>query len=545
MLVSFDPLVCGSLQVWRKERKLVFKGSTYKIGQRAFDLLLFLIENRGKIVSKGEIFERVWPGVVVEENNLTVQISSLRKILGPNVIATISGRGYRLLTNSIDTAPLSNGDIDDFFFREKPSVAVMPFLHLSSDKSREYFTDGISDDITTELSRFRSLFVISRQSSFTFKNLEIDIRAVAQYLGVRYIVEGSVRLTGVRVRIKAQLTDALTGRHVWIDSYEGALDELFNIQDEIVAQISVAVSQGIELHEYHTLRVRPAHWGAYEIAVEALELANNAYNVSDQVTPSIALTRANEALALDENSFTGLTAKAFALWLLLHYNLSPNRGDTVNEALSVLERLEFIEGNNSTVHVFRGMVLSEQHKFNEALASLRKAHSLNPNNIKGLGALGLISIYTEDFESAVDYVTIALRLSPVDPWEWGLRTILSLAHSNLGDYAQALVHAQLASSLAPKVVNTHVVTSIAFMGLNNLDSAAEAMSMAIVRSPSYIEKRLREFSSERARGVQAEKILNFILQAVLLVDRKLIPESLHRLIGEIEISSWHKKIHLS
>jgi TolB-like protein/Flp pilus assembly protein TadD len=541
-MVSIDPWTCGSLEVWRETRKLVYEGSAYKIGNRAFDLLLFLVENRDRIVSKSEIFEKVWPGVVVEENNLTVQISSLRKILGSNVIVTFSGRGYRFLAGSIQNASVAASDVSEVSFREKPSVAVMPFLHLASDKSREYFTDGITDDITTELSRFRSLFVISRQSSFSFKNQEVDVRVVAQKLGVRYVVEGSVRLTGVRVRIKSQLTDALTGRHVWIDSYDGALDELFSIQDEIVARISVAVSQGVELHEYHRLRVRPAHWGAYEIAVEALELANNAYNISDQVTPAIALSRANEALALDEKSFTGLTAKAFSLWLLLHYNLSSNRDETIREALCTLEKLEFIEGNNSAVHVFRGMVLSESYKFNDGLNCLRKAYSLNPNNIKGLGALGLLSIYTEDYESAIDFVTMALRLSPVDPWEWGLRTILSLALSSLGDYEQALIHARLAVSLAPKVVNTHVVTAIACIGLNDFSSAAEAINLAVLRSPTYLVKRLSEFISGCERGEQAEKILNFILQSVLLLDRELLPESLLSVLNEIEMYKLKKAV---
>lgn len=533
MIASIDPWICGPLQIWREERKFVFEGSTYKVGNRAFDLLLFLVENRGRIVSKSEIFESVWPGVVVEVNNLTVQISTLRKILGPNIIATFSGRGYRFLTGSNESASVSSEDDAELYINEKPSVAVMPFLHLASDKSREYFTDGISDDITTELSRFRSLFVISRQSSFSFKNVMVDVRVVAQKLGVRYVVEGSVHLTDVRVRIKAQLTDASTGRHVWIDSYDGAIEELFDIQDEIVARISVAVSQGIELHEYHTLRVRPEHWGAYEIAVEALEMANNAYNISDQVSPLLALSRANEALALDKNSFTGLTAKIFSLWLLLHYNLSSDREATASDALKSLERLEFIEGNNSAVHVFRGMVLSELHKFEESLVCLHRAYSLNSNNIKGLGALGLLSVYTEEYDSAIDYVKLALRISPVDPWEWGLRTILSLAYSSLGDYKQALIQARLATSLAPKVVNTHVVTAVAFIGLSDFTAAAEAMSIAVVRSPSYIEKRLQELVSKRRRGKQAEKVLNFILQAVLLLDRNLLSESLNCLLREI------------
>lgn len=184
MMPSPAPWVFGSLQVWPEDRKLVADGVTHRPGARAFDLLLLLVENRDRVVSKAEIFKRIWSGLVVEENNLTVQISALRKILGPDMLATFSGRGYRFMVGPMDGATPASESSGELPLPDKPSIAVLPFLHMASDTTREYFTDGITEDITTELSRFRSLFVISRQSSFTYKGQAVDVRTVARELGM-------------------------------------------------------------------------------------------------------------------------------------------------------------------------------------------------------------------------------------------------------------------------------------------------------------------------------------------------------------------------
>lgn len=207
----------ANAELWPAERLLVINGHTAPVGSRAFDMLLCLIEYRDRTVSKDELLQRVWPGTVVDESNLTVHIGALRKLLGPATIGTIPSRGYRftapraadlVLPGGLPTLPQPLAHAD------KPSLAVMPFLNLSGDAGQDYFVEGVVDDIISALSRVRSFFVITRSSSFTTKGRVLDAPLVGCQLGVRYLVEGSFRQAGSRLRIGLQLVETDAGRVV-------------------------------------------------------------------------------------------------------------------------------------------------------------------------------------------------------------------------------------------------------------------------------------------------------------------------------------------
>lgn len=534
MMPSPAPWVFGSLQVWPEDRKLVADGVTHRPGARAFDLLLLLVENRDRVVSKAEIFKRIWSGLVVEENNLTVQISALRKILGPDMLATFSGRGYRFMVGPMDGATPASESSGELPLPDKPSIAVLPFLHMASDTTREYFTDGITEDITTELSRFRSLFVISRQSSFTYKGQAVDVRTVARELGVRYVVEGSVRITARKLRVTAQLIDAHSGAHVWAEKYDGDLEELFNIQDEIVGRISAAVAQGVESHEFHTLRQRPADWGAYEIAVEAYQLASDAFNRSDRALRERALARAQEALTLDPHSTTGLVTKLLVLWHALFFATAHDREATLKEAFEALDHLQAIDASNAAVYTYRGLLLHEAGQNGPALACLQKAHQVNPNDVGALGALGMLEMLSDMSAEAAEHLLQARRLSPLDPWAWSPNTLLANAYIGLKDYPQALHFAQLGASQAPHVVTPHIVMATAFVGLGQLAQAAEAMTRAVQVGPEFVQKRLQMLEPPLPLSESMQRRLILMLTATLLVDRALMPDPLRLLVGRLE-----------
>ena len=189
----------GRFEIRPSERRLLDAGVDVTLGSRAFDLLLTLVEQRDRVVSKSELLERVWPGLVVEENNLTVQISTLRKVLGAAALNTVQGRGYRFVmplpeaVDAVDTAVAGASASPVWPLPDKPSIAVLPFANLSDAADQEYFSDGITEDILTELSRCHSLFVIARNSSFSYKGRAVDVRTVARELGVRYVLEGRDR----------------------------------------------------------------------------------------------------------------------------------------------------------------------------------------------------------------------------------------------------------------------------------------------------------------------------------------------------------------
>jgi len=230
----------GRFAVQLAERRLLLENQSIPVGTRAFDVLVALIDRAGHLVTKEELIERVWPNLVIEENNLQVQVSALRKILGPEIIATIPGRGYRFTvalksTESQTIPPPSQvfREIDD----STPSIAVLPFANLSDDKANEYFADGLAEELLNVLSKIRGLKVVSRTSSFYFKGSNVDLASIAQKLNVATVVQGSIRKSGTRVRITAQLIQVATDTHLWSETYDRELDDIFAVQDDIAQSV--------------------------------------------------------------------------------------------------------------------------------------------------------------------------------------------------------------------------------------------------------------------------------------------------------------------
>jgi TolB-like protein len=213
-------------------RELWCDGAPVRLGSRALDVLSALAAAKGNVVTKDELLARVWPGLVVEENNLQVQVSALRKALdedksGQSYLVTVPGRGYRLIGLI--------GNSNEPALPDKPSIAVLPFQNMSDDPKQEYFADGMVEDIITALCHMRWLFVIARDSSFVYKGRTVDVKQVGRELGVRYVVEGGVRKAAHRVRITAQLIDASTGAHLWADHFDGDREDIFDLQDRPTA----------------------------------------------------------------------------------------------------------------------------------------------------------------------------------------------------------------------------------------------------------------------------------------------------------------------
>jgi TolB-like protein len=260
------------------------------IGSRALEVLYTLVERSGDLVLRDEILEAAWPGTVVEGSNLPVQIAALRRVLDQDraersCILTVPGRGYRFVTPVMRASAEAALPLPD-----KPSIAVLPFANLSGDPDQEYFADGMVEEIITALSRIRGLFVIARNSSFTYKGRTVDVKQVGRELGVRYVLEGSVRKAASRVRITAQLIDASTGSHLWADRFEGALTEVFDLQDEVASGVAGIIEPALQAAEAARSARRPtAQQTAYDLYLRALALSLS-YE-KDQVTQSLDLLK--------------------------------------------------------------------------------------------------------------------------------------------------------------------------------------------------------------------------------------------------------------
>src|SRR6185437_4517425 len=235
---SQEAFLFGRFRLSTGRRELTANGTPVALGARAFDLLLALVRRNGVVASKDELLAEVWPGTIVEENNLQVQVSSIRKVLGEEAedgryLLTVPGRGYRFVapvervSEDAAPAPPQPGASAPLPLPEKPSVAVLPFTNMSGDPEQEYFADGMAEEIITALSRCAWLFVIARNSSVTYKGRAVAVRLVGRELGVRYVLEGSVRRGGNRLRFTGQLIDATTGAHIWADRFDDELSDVF------------------------------------------------------------------------------------------------------------------------------------------------------------------------------------------------------------------------------------------------------------------------------------------------------------------------------
>jgi TolB-like protein len=276
-------IVLGPFRLDTLGRSLTRDGAPVPVGGRALDVLALLAAAAGETIGKDTLLDQVWPGLTVEENNLHVQISTLRRLLGDRWIVTVPGRGYRLIVPA--TEPPVTAEIDEarppalaVTLPDIPSIAVLPFANMSANRRQEYFSDGVADDIITELSRNRFLFVVARNSSFSYKGRAVDVKQIARELGVRYLLEGSVRESGGRVRVNAQLIDAGAGNHLWAERYDRDRADVFAVQDKIARAVTIAIQPAITQAELRRALRKPRGsldaWEAYQRGMWHLLIGN-------------------------------------------------------------------------------------------------------------------------------------------------------------------------------------------------------------------------------------------------------------------------------
>jgi TolB-like protein/predicted ATPase/class 3 adenylate cyclase len=389
----------------RRDNKLV------RLGSRARDILCLLAAAGGAVVSKDEVMARVWPGVVVEENNLRVHIRALRTALeedGDSCIVTVPGRGYRMLRPqqpaTADPAPEPILPLPD-----KPSLVVLPFLNLSGDPEQEYFADGMVEEIITALSRIRWLFVIARTSSFSYKGQAVDVRQIGRELGVRYVLEGSVRKGGNRVRITYQLIDARTGAHLSADRFDGSLEDVFELQDKVASSVAGAIEPALQAAEAARSTARPtADLTAYDLYLRAHAMVSSSARQIPQALPLL-----EQAIGRDSDYGPALAWAALCS-LQLHSDGRSNDGDADRlKGIDYAHRALQAASDDPGVLAIAAMVLAY---FGEDLSAMTvlvdRALALNPSFALGWFFSGQIRRWAGDLDTAIAHGETALRLSP-------------------------------------------------------------------------------------------------------------------------------------
>ena len=469
--------------------QLLREGKPVAISQRGLALLKALVDANGQVVDKSQLVEKAWPGMIVEEGNLTVQIAALRKALGTDAagndwIITVPRIGYRLLIPRAQTRVNTEAMV-------LPSLALLPFANLSGDAEQDYFADGVVEDIITALSRFKSFAVIARNSTFVYKGRAVDIREVAADLGVRYVLEGSVRRGGNRLRITAQLVEAVTNAHLWAYTFDGEVGELFDFQDRITESVVTVVEPNIQQAEIErSRRDRPESLKAYDLYLKSLALRT--VNANREATAAISELLA-KALAIEPQNPTYLTLASWALCVPSICGWGPMSSNARQRCTDYIDRALLNARDDSTVLSFCANSLTQGlHDYERGIELARCAIDANPNDLNAVSVAGVTALHFGDVQEAIDYFHRGIRLNPRDPnAPWPL---CGIAHAELvrGNYAEALRWAGKSLALDPQFSITYWMLIAACAHLGRMDEARVWLAKFRVLAPNVTVASIRE-----------------------------------------------------
>jgi adenylate cyclase len=468
---------------------------------QVFDLLELLLRNRGRVVSKDELVVSIWGGRAITDSALTTRINAVRAAVGDDgksqqVVRTLPRKGFRFVADVQEDEPSTPGAHDvagpvspTLALPDKPSIAVLPLKNLPHDPTQEHISDGITEDIITELSRFSELFLIARNSSFQYKGQAIDVRQVGRELGVRYVLEGSFRRHDGRVRIAAQLVDALTGAHRWAERYDRELADVFALQDELARGIATTLVAHVNKAEAErTLLKPPASWRAYEYFVRGADILAS-YWSSVKVADLYESRRLLEqSLAIDPG-FARAYASLSTTWIIAWRNrLDKHHLDpaALDEAHRTANRAVQLNPSLPQAHASLGVVLAWKRQHDAGVAEFEKAVALNPNFTDWRMAIALV--YAGQSERAVEVLKAHMRLDPfyvpLAP-HW-----LGLAHYTLGQFPEALAALSECALRAPNYGAAHLWLAATHARMGQMDAARSEAEKMLALDPGFTIERV-------------------------------------------------------
>ena len=471
-----------------ERRELTRGAQPVAVGPKVFDLLLHLIRNRDQVVTRDDLLAAVWDGRIVSESTLTSHVNAVRKAIGDTgkeqrLVRTVSRKGLRFVGEVREEEPPARAPVAHsvnsieesrpvLSLPDSPSIAVLPFRNLSGDPGQDYFADGVVEDIITALSRIRWLFVIARNSSFAYKGRTVDEKLVGRELGVRYVVEGSVRQSDNRVRITGQLVDAATGTHLWAERFEGTLDDIFELQDQITTSIVGAIASQLERAEIERARRKPTgNLSAYDHYLRAMpHLHRGTREAIDKALPLF-----HKAVALDPEF---ASAHAMAAWCHCWRKINGWMIDQPGEFADGirLARLAVELGKDDAVALTRaGHTLAHlADDLDGAVALLDKALLLNPNLAAAWFLGGFLRAERGDPEIAIEFFTRAMRFSPLDPEMFRMQAGMAMSHLFAGRFDVALSWAEQSFRQLPSFVFVVLVIAACHALSGQMEEAQDA-----------------------------------------------------------------------
>jgi TolB-like protein/Tfp pilus assembly protein PilF len=471
--------------LFRRDERGVF--APLAMGSRALGILGLLVERAGEVVSRTEIITAVWPETAVEDSNLNVQIAGLRRVLDDgqtarSCIQTIPGRGYRLVVpvTRVAAVPASGPPS----LPDKPSIAVLPFDNMSGDLKQEYFADGMVEEIITALARIRWLFVIARNSSFAYKGQAIDIKQVGRELGVRYLLEGSVRKAGGRLRISVQLIDALNGSHLWADRFEGALADVFGLQDKVASSVAGIIEPELQAVETARSALRPtSDLTAFDLYLRALRHLDQ----FEQNGLLQALGLLGRAIERDPDYGAALAMAAHCHQGLGVNGCAEDPAAARHTSIDLARRALRANPDDPDVLAIAAFVLGYfGEDIDVSLALIDRCLALNPSHARGWHWSGLLRVFAGQPDTALEHFENYLRHSP--------RERLATYLNGIGEayffgrrFEEAAANLLASLDLAPSFPITYRVLASCYAHVGRLDDAREIVTRLRTITPVVIE----------------------------------------------------------
>jgi TolB-like protein len=468
---------------------------------QVFDLLLYFAKNPSRVISKDELIEKIWKGRIVSDAALNSRINSARRAIGDSgkkqtLIRTIQRRGFLfagdVTTRTSDRIPAAVGSTATLMPSppklappDKPSIAILPFQNLSGDPHQDYFADGVVEDIITGLSRIRWLFVIARNSSFTYRGQAVDVRRVGGELGVRYVLQGSVRKADDRVRISTQLIDAETGGHLWAERYDRELKCIFAVQDEITLSIVGAIEPSLRDAEIERVsRKRPDNLDAYDLVLRAIPQVYVA--IPEQAIRAMPLLEHALALEVDYAAANSLLAWCHHILFLRAGYKEENRIAAIRHG-----RLAVAHGPDDATALSLGafVIGMIEHDRATAFEAFDRALALSPSSAFALFMGSNLHAFAGKAERAIDWAERALRVSPVDRLAYVPHLGLAVANIVQGRYEEAANAARRSVQSNPNFSVSHSLLAAALVKLGRMEEAkSEAQTMLTLQRSFSVRK---------------------------------------------------------
>jgi TolB-like protein/Tfp pilus assembly protein PilF len=478
-----------------------------------FDVLVYLVQNRDRIVSKDDLIDAIWQGRAVSDAALSSRISAARRAIGDNgddqaLIRTLQRRGFRFVGQIKDDSPppAASADLERPAQRpaateepakpapdaeparatalplpDKPSIAVLPFQNMSGDPEQEYFADGLTEDIITGLSRQRWFFVIARNSTFAYKNEAIDVRKVASQLGVRYVLEGSVRRAAGKVRVTGQLIDAVHGIHLWAEKFDRESADIFELQDDITNRVIGSVGPQILVAEAARIRrAPPQNIEAWDLVIQALP---HMWRVSaDEQRRAQALLQ--QAVALDPDYAHAHALVGWTYISLFNLNARTPIGEFTDKALDAGAKAIDFDDQEPWGHLVLGLGHARRRRSEAAVSHLSKAVDISPSFALGYAGLGYALACGGEPHRGLEALEQALRLSPRDPF-LGIYapTVRYMALFALGQYEETVAVCRSTVAMHPNHAGAWRLMTVSLGLLGRTGEAREALARTLALQP--------------------------------------------------------------